>query len=192
MCSFGLSECFNKKSIKKKDFKGTSVSLDLSFATKCSIVRIIHAGGREELYQNEVPASQLMWKYPTMRVARPEVFTNPHESLLRPEEKLLPGHKYFLIPSTTAQKLKRKYSVKVTARDIVAGKEEIPDAKTVVSNELEERTCFAKDVYVSKEKWSFGKGRRKNKGFVPPISKARVQRELAWEPSLTSVQELSS
>ena len=75
-----------------------SISLDISLQSKNIFVRIVHAGGREEWYQDAVPASRLMEKYPGMFVAWTEVFKNPHKSLLLPEENLLPGQKYYIIP----------------------------------------------------------------------------------------------
>ena len=91
-----------------KEVDAASISLDLRWGSKDVFVRIVHAGGREELYQNVVSVSQLMEKYPGMCVARPEVFKNPQEALLRPEESLLVGQKYYMIPSTTARKIKKK------------------------------------------------------------------------------------
>lgn len=76
-------------------------------------VRIVHYDGREELYLNALLASQLMEKHPGFCVARPEVSKNPRKSLLWPEEKLLPGQKYYLIPCTTAQKLMHRRLEKV-------------------------------------------------------------------------------
>ena len=75
-----------------------SIALDISLQSKNIFVRVVHAGGREERYQDVVPASRLMEKYPGMFVAWTEVFKNPHKSLLHPEENLLPGQKYYIIP----------------------------------------------------------------------------------------------
>ncbi|KAK3041852.1 hypothetical protein RJ639_000368 [Escallonia herrerae] len=97
---------------RRKALGDASMSLNLNIQLKDITVRVVHAGGREELYHNAIPASQLLKKYPGMCVARPEVFKNPNESILSPEEKLLPGHKYYIIPSTTVQKVKRKHSKK--------------------------------------------------------------------------------
>ena len=64
------------------------MSVDLSLQSRDISVRIVHAGGQEELYQNSVPVSHLMEKYPGMCIARPEVFKNPHRSLLWREDSL--------------------------------------------------------------------------------------------------------
>ncbi|CAK9173766.1 unnamed protein product [Ilex paraguariensis] len=201
MCSLvamlGLSRSSHRESRRAKEFEFVSTSFDLSVRLKDITVRIIHAGGKEELYQNPIPASQLMRKYPGMCVARPQVFKNPHDSILMAEEKLLPGQKYYIIPSTTVQKLKSKRSQKVEeAKEPDVAKEAVLDHKEVGDrggDVSEESVCSAKEFYVSKEKWSRCIQKKSQKGkqkFVPPIQKPRILR-LDWEPSLTSVQELS-
>lgn len=154
-------------------------------------VRIIHAGGRIELYQDVIPASHVMEKYPGMCVARPEVFRKPHESILSPEEDLVPGRKYFIVPSTTAIKLKRKYQEKMKAKEAAAEETKL-DMKTKVKPG-EEPICLAKDFYTSKDRWSRSTRKRgiKKQPFVPPIPRARTLRLMTWEPSLSSIQELS-
>ncbi|XAR48104.1 hypothetical protein NMG60_11030818 [Bertholletia excelsa] len=57
-------------------------------------------------------ALALMEKYPGMRVARPQVFKHPYESILMEGDKLLIGHKYYMIPNSTVKKLKRKHADK--------------------------------------------------------------------------------
>ncbi|XP_030553081.1 uncharacterized protein LOC115757117 [Rhodamnia argentea] len=159
-------------------------------------VRIIHAGGRIELYQDVIPASHVMEKYPGMCVALPEVFRKPHESILSPEEDLVPGRKYFIIPSTTAIKLMRKYQEKMKAKEAAAEETKL-DMKTKVKpgeEPIEEPICSAKDFYTSKDRWSRCSTRKrgiKKQPFVPPIPRARTLRSMTWEPSLSSVQELS-
>ncbi|CAN1312982.1 hypothetical protein LINPERPRIM_LOCUS28800 [Linum perenne] len=73
-------------------------------------VRIVHPGGRQELYESALPAREIMEKYPGTRVAEPGVFKNPEDSLLHGEEKLMPGNKYLVIPSTTVEKLRHRHS----------------------------------------------------------------------------------
>lgn len=79
----------------------------------------------DELYQNIISASKVMEMYPGMCVARPEVFKKPHESLLWPEDKLLPGQKYYIIPSSTAKKLKCKCPGKVKVDEPAKGKRQV-------------------------------------------------------------------
>ncbi|XP_024193170.1 uncharacterized protein LOC112196919 [Rosa chinensis] len=173
-----------------------SLSLDYSTQSKSILVRIVHAGGQEELFPNAIPASLLMDKYPGKCVARPEVFKKPQESLLRPDESLLPGQKYYIIPCTTAQKLKRQQQKKVKAKERAEDEEMILDGKITVDSEGEDTDdsiCSASD-FVSKEKRpksSRRRGIRGRKPFVPPLPKVRSGRGFGWEPSLTSVQEVS-
>uniref|UniRef100_A0A7N1A5T4 Uncharacterized protein n=1 Tax=Kalanchoe fedtschenkoi TaxID=63787 RepID=A0A7N1A5T4_KALFE len=51
-----------------------SFAFNKSFLTKEFVVRVINAGGREELYSKALPASHLMRKHPGMFVGRPDVF----------------------------------------------------------------------------------------------------------------------
>lgn len=194
----GLVHHTDKDLRRKKEFGGAIRTLDLSIQLKDITVRIVHAGGREELYQSAVPASRLIDKYPGMCVARPEVFKKPYESILSAEEQLLPGNKYYIVPSTTIQKLKRKHSLKGKVKEPAEYKEQLLDMKVVANVDgedySEESICSAKDFYVSKGRWSRclrNKSQKNKKPFIPPIQKPRVLRGLGWEPSLTSIQELS-
>lgn len=182
------------KDTEFRRISGVSISLDISLRSKNIFLRIVHAGGREERYQDAVPASQLMEKYPGMFVARIEVFTNPHKSLLHPEENLLPGQKYYIILSRTVQKLKHRYPEKAQVKEI--SEEEEWDSKIIIDAEvsMEESVCSAKEFYLSRERWSKcskKKGIRNKTPFVPPLLKAKSFRGFPWEPSLTSVLELS-
>ncbi|PON64236.1 hypothetical protein PanWU01x14_125500 [Parasponia andersonii] len=175
---------------------GDPMPVSLSLKSKDMFVRIIHPGGREELYSSAVPAFHLLEKYPGKCVARPEVFKNPHESLVWPEEKLLPGQKYYIVPSSTVQKLKRKHPEKVKGRASDEDKEDMWDDKIMDQGEInfEESVFSAKEFYASNGRWSrnlLKRGIRKKKPFVPPLPKARSYKGPGWEPSLTSVQELS-
>ncbi|KAA8529630.1 hypothetical protein F0562_034270 [Nyssa sinensis] len=197
----GLGRKIDRES-RLKNLEAAAISLDLSIQLKDITVRIIHAGGREELYKKAIPASQLLEKYPGMCVARPEVFKNPHESLLLAEDKLLPGNKYYIIPSTTVKKLKRKHEkakAKARAKEPEPAEDEEPMLYWKVAADIsvdysEESVCSAKDYYVSRERWSrclLKKCRKEKKPFVPPIQKPKMWRGLGWEPSLNSVKELS-
>ncbi|XP_028754547.1 uncharacterized protein LOC114714015 [Neltuma alba] len=109
--SLGLVEKNDKDPRRKSQLRGTKASPDYSFQKSNDIfVRIVHGGGKQELYQDAILASKLMEKYPGMCVARPEVFKNPHQSVLWPEERLLPGKKYIIISFRDVGKLKRKLS----------------------------------------------------------------------------------
>ncbi|KAL5759891.1 hypothetical protein ACOSP7_018395 [Xanthoceras sorbifolium] len=192
----GLVKHRDKETRRKKEFGGAPVTVDLTLRSHDIFVRIVHAGGQEELYQNAVSVSQLLKKYPGMCVARPEVFKNPCEAFMRPDENLLPGQKYYLIPSTTARKLKHNHE-KGGLKRIAEGKEDTSDARITweASGDKSNKTVrSAKEFYISKERWSrFVKRRgiRGNKPFVPPLPKGRICHGIGWEPSLISVQELS-
>lgn len=106
--SLGLVEQPDESPRRKNKVRGTKASASSS-PDSDFVVRIVLQGGQHEVYQHAFPASKLMAKHPGMCVARPEVFREPHQSLLRPEESLLLGHKYIIISSRDLEKLKRKH-----------------------------------------------------------------------------------
>ncbi|KAL5981938.1 hypothetical protein ACLOJK_016005 [Asimina triloba] len=71
-------------------------------------VKIVHAGGIAEYYHEAVPASQILGKYPSFILARPNVFRRPWDSLVGPDEMLAPGEKYLVVPRSTVRKLLRR------------------------------------------------------------------------------------
>ena len=73
-------------------------------------MRIVHAGRKVERYPHAITAARLMDKYPGMCIALPEVFKPPQNSVLWPDNFLLPGQKNIIISSKTVEKLKRKYA----------------------------------------------------------------------------------
>lgn len=195
----GVAEQKHRHSRKKEALMQGAVTLDLGSQSSRDIsVRIIRAGGKEELYQNAVRVSELMEKNPGMCLARPEVFKNPHESLLWPDEKLLPGQKYYLVPSSTVKKLKHRYCRNVKVKEPDKSTEDMSVAWTtwdMSADDLDVSVCSAKGFYVSKEKWLESLkpgGITGRKPFTPPLPKPKFRGTgTGWEPRLTSVQELS-
>ncbi|WVZ11138.1 hypothetical protein V8G54_015668, partial [Vigna mungo] len=102
--SLGLVENTDKNPTKNK-VRGTKTFLEFGLQTKDPYVRTVR--GQQEIYHHAFPASMLMTKYPGMCVARTQVFTAPDHSVLRPEEHLLPGHKYVIISCKKVEKRKR-------------------------------------------------------------------------------------
>lgn len=184
--------CFSQSNIiGDRQPSPTSLSLDKSFQTKEFVVRLIHAGGREELYPKSLTASHLMRKHPGMCIARPGVFRNPHQSLLRSDEKLLLGQKYYLLPEKTAQKLKRRHANKLIQK---VSPEEKKDNLNLYSAEISDESILSvRESYISRPTKSPKKisKRGKKKQFVPPLQRTPSIRGSGWEPSMNSVQELS-
>ncbi|KAK1264650.1 hypothetical protein QJS04_geneDACA024278 [Acorus gramineus] len=165
--------------------------------TKPVAVMIVLAGGMVELYPEVITAAHVMEKYPGLVVTKPEVFKRPHESIVGSEEVLFPGQKFYLVPSTTVAKLRKKVSLKITSLKEAT--------KAAVEENCEDvEVCSAKDFYVSKERWqkymrnrgvAIGaetekKKKIKEKPFTLPIKKPRIK-GLRWQPSLRSVEEIS-
>ncbi|CAA2986710.1 uncharacterized protein LOC111403382 [Olea europaea var. sylvestris] len=196
MCScFRSHSVLDSESWRKEESKEETVSF--SSHIKNTSVRIVHAGGRIELYQNAIPASELIRRYPGMCIARPGIFKRPHESVLYADDILLPGNKYIIIRSTTVEKLKRRHSREGNVNQQAGSDEPILDfkeIKDVGDNFSEESFRSARDFYISKDSWSnhfLKKHVKEKKPFVPPIQRPRMWKESSWEPNLTSIQELS-
>ncbi|URE10123.1 hypothetical protein MUK42_35138 [Musa troglodytarum] len=169
-----------------------------------SVVRVVLAGGMVELYAGAVSAQLVMEKYPGLCLTRPDVFRRPHESLVSPEERLLPGQKFYLVPRSTVKKLRQNIPNGPEEEGLgAAAVEEVSVRDAEEREELsDESICSAKDFYVSKETWAecfvkrFEKGAEKqkqNKPFTPPFKKVKQQIGTlgGWKPSLSSVKELS-
>ena len=59
----GLSGSTQRESRRKREPEGAPISVGLCIQSRDFSVRIVHPGGREELYQYALPASHLMEKY---------------------------------------------------------------------------------------------------------------------------------
>lgn len=208
MHKLGAALYMGKASRRKKRLEDASMSIDFSSIQKNLYVKIILAGGLVELYHGAITASRIMEKYPGMTVARPDIFKHPNESLVRPDEELLPGEKFYLVPTTTVRKLRRKYQFREERESEVQALEmrrlewnrPIGGGAKEGKEETEEQVCYAREFYVSKEKWSDSAVKRcckdeeshvEKKGFTPPIKKAKSWRKLGWQPRLDSVEEVS-
>lgn len=148
------------------------------------------------MYQSAVPASKLIGKYPGMCIAKPDVFKHPHESTLSSDDVLLPGNKYYIVRRTTVEKLKRRKSGKHVIKESVRSAEPALNvaARDVEYVRSEESVCSARDFFVLKNRWSdcaMKNQVKQMKQFKPPIPRPRILREPEWEPSLTSIRELS-
>ncbi|KAL9151567.1 hypothetical protein ABFS82_11G060200 [Erythranthe guttata] len=190
MCS-----CFRSSSRRRKnEGQEETISFGVSGANlRGKTVRIIHAGGRIEMYPDAISALKLIEKYPGMCIARPNVFECVHESVLTGDDILLPGNKYFIVRCTTVEKLKRRQSRK---RRIYEGGN--GEGVFKESNESEDDSISissARDFFVSKESWLncrvTKQVKERKRAFVPPIQRPRLSKEPEWEPGLTSIQEIS-
>ncbi|KAI3789390.1 hypothetical protein L2E82_02183 [Cichorium intybus] len=86
----------------------TPIVREVAVREKPSVLQIIHAGGVVERYYMAFPAASIMEKHPNSVLARPEIFRRPWDSIVQPEEILVPGQKYFVVPVGTVKKLRRR------------------------------------------------------------------------------------
>ncbi|CAL9096211.1 unnamed protein product [Musa acuminata var. zebrina] len=204
--------CSGRDGERKKNGEDREVVVSIDFISlsgavhrqqKNSVVRVVLAGGMVELYAGAVSAQLVMEKYPGLCLTRPDVFRRPHESLVSPKERLLPGQKFYLVPRSTVKKLRQNIPNGPEEGLGAAAVEEVSVRDAEEREELsDESVCSAKDFYVSKETWAecflkrFEKGaeqHKQNKPFTPPFKKVKQQIGTlgGWKPSLSSVKELS-
>ncbi|KAL0297022.1 UNVERIFIED_CONTAM: hypothetical protein Sradi_6754300 [Sesamum radiatum] len=193
MCScFSSSSVLDSESQRRRDLQDETISFSVSAQIKDVVVRIVHAGGRIEMYSYAIPASILIEKYPGMCIARPNVFKRPHESILSADDILLPGNKYFIIRSTTVEKIKRRHTRKGRINEPTNNGKPISESKEIegVGDDHSDDSICSGDFIVSKESWAImRKHVKERRQFVPPIQRPRMWKEIDWEPSLTSIRE---
>ncbi|KAK1353802.1 hypothetical protein POM88_052167 [Heracleum sosnowskyi] len=178
---------------------------------RSSALKIIHAGGTTDYYYMAVPASRVMEKYPSFILARPEVFQRPWDSVVRPEEILVPGQKFYVVPIRTVKKLKQRISRKPDndsspldlfvsqCKDELGSKSYIPKKDVSKSKvRVVEKRCVS---FTGIDKKSGGnnpeKKRKKRNGGMKKSSSSRKPNEvkmrrvkmITWEPSLTAISE---
>lgn len=134
-----------------------------------------------------VPAKRIIDKYPLFHLTRPEFFQQPWQSLVKPDQILLPGQRFFVVPRHTVRKLRKRVKPPefVTNRSSDRGRE-----KHVQFLGLEDRPNKG-PLTVEKEvngvrgggvKLGFG-------GQLGTDGKTMGRRSSTWEPSLASITE---
>lgn len=107
-----LSKIFgnNKSSdIPKVSTQGRHVTaLAGSGQRQSRALKIVHAGGHVERYYMATPAAMIIQKNPSSVLARPEIFRRPWDSVIQPEEILVPGQKFYVVSRRTVKKLRRR------------------------------------------------------------------------------------
>lgn len=147
-------------------------------------LRIVHAGGIVECYFMAIPAKRILDKYPSCYLTRPDVFRRPWDSVVRPDEILTPGEKFFVVPRRTVWKLHMRIEKGVTF---------VPHSICDVPGE-------SRDEMSSSGTGTMSGGTRKNvveeqkaRGFkVVPLrgENWQVRRGGIWQPSLAAIMEL--
>ncbi|KAK0590165.1 hypothetical protein LWI29_023394 [Acer saccharum] len=74
----------------------------------CQVLKIVHVGGYAECYYMAMPAVEIIEKYPSSILARPEIFRRPWDSVVRKDEILNLGEKFLIVPRRTVKKLRRR------------------------------------------------------------------------------------
>lgn len=182
---------------------------DYHMAEKSSALKIIHAGGRTDYYYMAVPASRVMEKYPCFILAKPEIFRRPWDSVVRPEEILVPGQKFFLVPIQTVKKLKRRIRkpvkdsfldlfVSECSKDELSSKSYIPkrdvSSKSKGKLKVEKHRVSFNNIDNKSGGTDVGKNRngglkKSSSGATSSEIKTRRVKMITWEPSLTAIAE---
>lgn len=76
--------------------------------TKNMFVKIVHPGGRVELHERPILASDIMLQNPKCCVAYPHVFRQPW-AVVTPDTMLLLGQTFYVVPVTNLRKRQRAY-----------------------------------------------------------------------------------
>lgn len=129
-----------------------------------SALKIIHAGGTTECYYMAVPASRIMEKYPSLILARPEIFRRPWDSVVQPDEILVPGQKFLVVPLPTVKKLRRRIR-KTPIKDNIASSfvSESSVSAELVSKQQDELTTTSKSFLIKGNVSKSIKSKAKNK-----------------------------
>lgn len=179
-------------------------SIDSHFmAERSSALKIIHAGGRTDYYYMAIPASRVMEKYPSFVLAKPEIFRRPWDSVVRPEEILVPGQKFFVVPIRTVKKLKRRIRkpvkdsfldlfVSECSIDELSSKSYLPkrdvSSKSKGKIKVEKRRPSSSNI--DKKSGGTDVGKKRNGGLKKSSSEIKTRvKMITWEPSLTAIAE---
>lgn len=175
----GSSLCDSDAAVESAELMSAASAAAAASLLKASAVRVVLKGGAVEVYASAVPAYLVMRRYPAgLCLARPDVFARPHESVVCPTERLLPGQKFYLVPASTISKLRRRIPRNINNSssssgcssggdsssssggnlDIVEGRAKAMVAAAERESEKEEEeeegyVCMAKDFYEEREKW---------------------------------------
>lgn len=175
-----------------------------------SSLKIVHAGGFVESYYTPVTAAKVMEKYPSFLLTKPEVFRRPWDSVVRPDEILTPGEKYFVVPRGTVRKLRRR--IQKPYKQVYVNSFESKSSKDVSKrNEVEQGETIGASNSTS---WIVSRMRNASKRHVPftgidvkhkagqmDISKKssnpdqshggrrRARSHVMWQPTLVSISE---
>lgn len=159
--------------------------------SKNLFVKVVHPGGRIELYNRPVEAAELLQRHPKCCVAHPTVFQQPY-NIVSPTTTLVLGQKYYVVPVETIRKLqlKLKHTALEKRRDNVQLsndhhhkqksrkiKDNGDDHKKVESTHC----CLLKRN--SNNKNGKNVGDRNGEGRVPVVALDH------WQPGLESIRE---
>lgn len=84
-------------------------SLICTKSNKNMFVKIVHHGGRVEIYDRPISVAEILRRNPKCCVANPDVFRQPYAVVL-PSATLALGQKYYVVPIQTIARLQLKYT----------------------------------------------------------------------------------
>lgn len=195
-----------------------SSSSTSSSPPETAAVKIIHVGGFVEYYYMAVPARGIMEKYPSFLLARPEIFRKPWESLVRPEEILTPGEKFYVVPCRTVRKLRRRIKRPPTrefSQNCTPGQSSDDNSmghnsrhymdsfSSVSSDSRSKRFYVGKSVsygddalsashMVPSEDQYLNNNKATSAHEHPPSRRRKTPKRVMWHPTLTVISEASS
>lgn len=165
-------------------------------------LKIIHVGGHVEHYYMATPAAMIIQKHHSFVLARPEIFRRPWDSVVRPEEILVPGQKYYVVPRRTVKKLRRRIR-KPSAMGPGSGlslTESVSRSfsgilvKPGIKVKAQDRHVRFFGLETTKQKDGSGtiydpSNKKSGDKIVKSSNERRARIEFAWEPALQSINE---
>lgn len=155
--------------------------------SKSSALKLVHPGGYVECYYMEMSASKLMERYPSFYITKPNVFKQPWDSIIQPDDTLFPGQKFYIVPQKTVKKLHRRFqkpnSTNLTSYDSVTRNTNVTTAK------ISAKKCFGIDESAEYDQ-SLDFSKSINGGMSSKKRGKKVVQVAAWHPALESISEM--
>lgn len=143
-----------------------------------------------------LPAATIIGRDPSFVLARPEVFRRPWDSVVRPEEILVPGEKYYVVPRRTVKKLRRRTGRRPAESS--SGECTASWSSSFNDTDRSEKICICNNNNVDSGAdkmigWPMGRRRGKVKGGGEGLRRRRrAGKTVAWQPELTVISESSA
>uniref|UniRef100_A0A7N0VAX4 Uncharacterized protein n=1 Tax=Kalanchoe fedtschenkoi TaxID=63787 RepID=A0A7N0VAX4_KALFE len=152
-----------------------------------SALKLVHPGGRVECYYMAMPAAKLMERYPSFLLATPNVFKQPWDAIIHPDQLLFPGQKFLVVPQTTVRKLRRRIQKPTTPLNPDVSSSTSAGGPTMMKmkNSSKKHINFSA-IQMRKTK----KGATSINTNLEGSGSKKVVQMASWHPTLESISEI--